>query len=131
MVKPTSLSAWKTSATMWCAVLVADHRDEGNLGEQDRPVLAVCFGELGVESFEYALTDTGCLPHPGRRREDEDVGRENFVADGWPLVAVAHVLVDAGLDVVADDPDRLVGDTVLLQFRLDVLGDELAARGRR
>ena len=45
--------------------------------------------------------------------DDQDVGGHHLLADGRPGVALAHVDLDAGLDVVVHDADDVAGHAVL------------------
>ena len=111
------------------AVLVADHGHGRDLAGGEHPPFLVGLGQLGVEPLESALGDARRLTHPDRRRDHEDVGREDLLADERPLVTVAHVDLDPWADVVVGEPDDRPDDPVLGKCVEDLTSEDLAARG--
>jgi hypothetical protein len=111
-VKPTSLRAWNALGDdVVRAVLVADHRHDGDLAEQDWPSVVIGLGDLGVKA---PLRDAGGVPHPRGSGEDQDVGGQNLLPNRRPRIAVTHILLDTGLDVMIHTLDGFAGHAVLL-----------------
>jgi len=71
MLNPTSLSPWKTSATVLCAPSSSD--------------------QLGAQTFQDALGDRRRVAEPHRRADPQDVGVEHFLANLGPLISAAYV----------------------------------------
>ena len=87
--------------------------------------------EHRVHALEHALDDAGRLAEPGRRGEHEDLGREQLLADGRPLVAFALVRGDPRQQVEIDRADHLAGGAALLEGVAENLRQRLGVRGRR
>ena len=114
------------------AVLVARHDEAGDAVVGDRDAVVAGLGEHRVHPLEHALGDARRLADPRRRREHEDVGLQDPVADGGPLVPVALVGRDPGADVVVDDADgrdvdalgrERLGDHARQALGVGLLGD--------
>jgi hypothetical protein len=97
------------------AVLVAGDDDTRDAVVGHRSPLVVGLGDQRVHPLEHALRDARGLSQPGRGSDDEDLRREHALEDLRPLVAVALVAGDPGLDVEVGDADQVGVDARALQ----------------
>jgi len=113
------------------SVLVPGHDDAGDPVVRHRPSLVIRLRQHRVHPLEGALRDAGRLAEPRRARHDQDLGREDLVADRRPLVALSLVRLDAGRDRVVDDANRLALDALAAKRIGDDPRQRLSVRGLR
>src|SRR5664279_2681131 len=103
MVKPTSASAWHTSAATWCAPFVPNHGSKPYLSIARHALHFVTLTQECVHSFQHAFRHARGLSQPDRRPNHQDVASEHALAQLGPLVAVPFIGANAGFHVKIRD----------------------------